>query len=114
MGKYAVLSSRFNVCPDFSRRPHQTVKDLFRFRNAVAHGKSQNLEVTKRVRLEHEIVDDSLLATWEEYCTLKNARRARDDVSKAIKELHVAAGLGDNPFQHGLKKISVRLSAEGS
>lgn len=109
MEKYAVLCKHLNLSPDFSRRPNQTLSSLFRFRNAIAHGKSQILEETKEVSSQDEPYRHSPKAHWEEYCTLDNAKRAKDDISKVIEELHIAAGLGDYPFIHGVGTGSLSM-----
>lgn len=102
MEKYAVLCKHLSLSPDFSRRPYQTLSSLFKFRNAIAHGKSQILEETKEVSSQDERYEHTPKAHREEYCTLDNAKRAKEDVSAVIKELHIAAGLGDYPFIHGV------------
>ncbi len=102
MDKYSVLCKNLNVCPDFSKRPYQTLKLLFNFRNAIAHGKSQILQETKGVSSQDEPYQHSPKAPWEEFSVLKNAKRAKEDVEQIITELHKTAGLGDNPFIHGV------------
>lgn len=109
MGKYAILCSHYNLSPDQSRRPYQTLKKLIDFRNALAHGKSRKLPVKKKISPEDELKDHSRKALWEQYCTSDNAKKARDDVSRVIRELHSAAGLGKNPFEHGLTRFSIKL-----
>ncbi len=107
--KYSVLCKTLNVCPDVSKRPYQTLKDLFKFRNAIAHGKSQILEETKRVGALDDPYDHSPKAHWEEFSVLHNAKRAKSDVVEIIAELHKAAGLGDYPFIHGIAFGSLSL-----
>jgi hypothetical protein len=102
MEKYAVLCKQLSLSPDFSSRPYQTLRNLFKFRNAIAHGKSQILEETKEVSSQDDPYEHTPKAHWEEYCTLENAKRAKEDVSAVIKELHVAAGLGEYPFIGGV------------
>jgi hypothetical protein len=101
LDKYNVLCKNLKIFPDFSKRPYQTLTALFKFRNAIAHGKSQILQEKKEVSLEDK-QDHSPKASWEEYSKLENAKRAKDDISKIIAELHKAAGLGDYPFTHGV------------
>lgn len=101
MDKHAVLCKHFNLSPDFSHRPYQTLRSLFKFRNAIAHGKSQILEETKEASSQDEPYRHTPIAHWEEYCTHENAIRAQEDISEVIKELHIAAGLGDYPFTYG-------------
>jgi hypothetical protein len=112
MDKYSVLTKHFRIAPDFSRRPHQTLRSLFKFRNAIAHGKSQVLNETKQVAANADPHDFLPRADWEEYCTLANAKRAREDVRKIIEELHLAAGEGDCPFIHGVGIGSLSLGPE--
>lgn len=100
--KYSVLCKNLNLSPDFSKRPYQTLKTLFKFRNAIAHGKSQILQETKEVSLKDDMHDHTPKAHWEEYSILENAKRAKEDISQIITELHEAAGLGDSPFIHGV------------
>jgi len=107
MGKYSVLCKDLNVLPDFSRRPYQTLKTLFKFRNSIAHGKSKILKEVKPVSSQDDPYSHSPKAEWEEYCELKNAKRAKQDISEIIKELHKLAGLGDYPFMHGMTISSV-------
>lgn len=102
MEKYAILCKHFNISSDFSRRPYQTLRSLFKFRNAIAHGRSQIVEETKEVSSQDELRLDSPKTHWEEYCTLEKAKRAKEDMSEIIKQLHVAAGLGDYPFVAGV------------
>lgn len=101
MDKYSVLCKDLNICPDFSKRPYQTLKALFKFRNAIAHGKSQILQETKEVSFHDDPYQHSPKAHWEEFSVLENAKRAKEDVAQVITELHKAAGLGDYPFIHG-------------
>ena len=102
MGKYSVLCKNLGICPDFSKRPYQTLKILFKFRNAIAHGKSQILQETKEVSSHDEPQQHTLKAHWEEFSELENAKRSREDIAQIITELHKTAGLGDYPFIHGV------------
>ena len=101
MDKYSVLCKNLDLTPDFSKRPYQTLKALFKFRNAIAHGKSQILQETKEVSSQDDPHDHTPKTHWEEYSILENAKRAKDDVSQIITELHKTAGLGEHPFIHG-------------
>ena len=109
MDKYSALCKDLGISPDFSKRPYQTVRTLFRFRNSIAHGKSQVLEETKKVSSRDDPHKFSPKTKSEEYCNLKNAKRAKEDISALIEELHREAGLGDHPFIHGMTVASVSL-----
>jgi hypothetical protein len=116
--KYSVLCKEFDVVPNYSKRPYQNLKPLFKFRNAIAHGKSQILKETKEISSkeveeilisEHGPRDFGLKAQWEEYCTLANAERAQEDISEVITELHKKAGYSDDPFTLGRASRSISV-----
>jgi len=110
MDKYACLCKVLAVNPDFSKRPYQTLTLLFRFRNSVAHGRTQILKSDKLIYPGDDPWTHTPKTDWEEFCTAKNATRARDDVGKVIAELHKSAGLGDHPFMHGMSISSISLN----
>lgn len=104
MNKYALLCKHLKVSPDYSRQPYQTLTQLFKFRNAIAHGRSALLKETKVLHSSSsgDPYDHIPKAAWQEYCTLKNAKRAKKDIELIIKELHQCAGLGEYAFTDGI------------
>ena len=110
MHKYTVLCRNLSIDPDYSRRPYQTLNQLFKFRNAIAHGKSTVIEETRKVPLGSDLMQFQPKAHWEEFCTIENAVRSKEDVSAIIHELHSAAGLGAFPFQHGAGSGTLSLN----
>ncbi len=115
MDKYSILCKSLEIRPDFSKRPYQTLRTLFKFRNAIAHGKSQILQETKEVNFRDEPYQHTPKAHWEEFSVLENAKRAKEDVAQIITELHKTAGLGDYPFIHGagIGSLSLKVPNEG-
>ena len=109
MDKYSVLCKNLGLTPDFSKRPYQTLKALFTFRNAIAHGKSQILQETKAVSSQDDPHDHTPKAHWEEYSILENAKKAKDDVSQIITESHKSADFGEYPFIHGVGMGSLSI-----
>jgi hypothetical protein len=102
MDKYKLLCKHLNLSPDYSKQPYKTLTELFRFRNALAHGKSVLLKTTKVFHSAVDPYDHIPKAKWQEYCNLENAKRAKKDIETIIKELHGAAGLGEYPFTDGI------------
>jgi len=104
MEKYTLLCKHLKMSPDYSRRPYQTLPQLFKFRNAIAHGRSVFLKSTKVLHLSSsgDPYDHIPKAAWKEYCTPQNAKIAKKDIELIINELHQCAGLGEYPFTDGI------------
>jgi hypothetical protein len=101
--KLNVIVDKLELEKDDGKRPFQTVKRLFKFRNAVAHGKDISLKQEDEIRLLDDTIDEymrePLETEWERYCTLDNAKKAREDVEIIVRKLHDKADiLGDNLF----------------
>jgi len=77
---------------------------LFKFRNAIAHGRSVLLKKTEVLHSSSsgDPYDHIPKAAWKEYCTFPNAKKAKKDIELIIKELHQCAGLGEYPFTDGI------------
>jgi len=113
LDKYSVLCKLFKITPNYSERPYQTIKALFKFRNFMAHGKSVILKETKEISFKGDLYEHRPTAEWEKYCTLENAKRAKEDIDIIITELNKKAGLGDRPFVGGLSFGSAKMKTPG-
>lgn len=100
-GKLDVVLERLGIDLTRDKRPRQTVHEIFKFRNNLAHGKTVTIE-EKAVRNADQYLDKFLgerpLATWEKYCNKKNAERAREDVEKVIQLIHDKAKPKNDPL----------------
>lgn len=116
--KLDLITERANLVPDFKSRPFGTFTMLFRFRNAMAHGR------TVTVRRERIVTgyDPNRVARnrypsawWEQQSKLKNAQRAVADVEAMMLAIHSAAGLGPTPFGFlGTGRRTVTLVRDGA
>ena len=102
--KLSLLCEQLQVSIDWSARPWQTVKDLFRFRNTVAHGRGEALveeyldSHDRYLKKFYEIPQ----AVWEKFASQAAAIRAREDVERLAESLHASSGrLQDLPFMPG-------------
>lgn len=112
--KLELISDQLGVKADYSLRPWQTIKSLFKFRNTIAHGKPEEIS-----RQTDEPLDQYLDATlgkfvrteWETYCTRQTAERAREDVKRILETLHKCAKPGDRtgPLFPGMQTHSATL-----
>ena len=96
--KLNVIAEKIILEIDYGKRPWQTMKNLFGFRNDIAHGKSE--KISEKITIPKNKLSDSTISEWsktkwEKYCTKKNAMRAREDVENMVEELHSAAGITD-------------------
>jgi hypothetical protein len=85
--KLDVICKQLNIEIDRSRRPFQTLNKLFKFRNPIAHGKSEIITVEKEVNIT-KYNNDLPKTKIEEFCTNDNARKCLEDVREIIKYIH--------------------------
>lgn len=83
--KMNVIAEKLNIRIDKGKRPFQTVDRLLKFRNDVAHGKSLTPNSDKEKSISDFDPHGPLESKWEQYCTLDNAKRARDDAWAIIE-----------------------------
>jgi len=100
--KLKVLAEKIGYHLDLGVRPFQTFSTIFKFRNAIAHAKTEHVQAKSKMALTDFIASDKIppepLTEWEKHLTPKMARRFLDDSLEMIKELHKTAGLGVDPF----------------
>jgi hypothetical protein len=95
--KLEVVCEKLGISFPAGERPRQSIVTLFKFRNALAHGKNETLS-TSELREYGDTLDVFLgelpKAKWEKLITWESVKRVRGDVEAAIRKLHTAA---DNP-----------------
>ena len=93
--KLEALEKHLGLNIDNSRRPFQTLHDLFAARDQLAHGKPVLLEHENIVEAgtREEIRRRKPLTKWELLCTIEFAKRAYDDTEEIAEMLWSAAGL---------------------
>jgi hypothetical protein len=91
IAKLKAIAEECDFALDLGARPAQTMIDVCRFRNAVAHGRTEFLEAA----LPRDVLaaglpfpnDDGFCAMWEQKCTLDFAQRAVDDLLALTDQL---------------------------
>jgi hypothetical protein len=97
--KLDFIALKINIKLDKSKHPYSTIKEIFRFRNLVAHGADEIVEFQKVV-VNKSTTASYLRAVegkWEKLCTIKKAQRAYDDVSKLAELLSQKAKIKKFP-----------------
>lgn len=107
--KLLVICKHIAFEPDFGRSPYQSLNELWQFRNALAHARTETLVVV-RDGPPPELIAFPEVA-WEKQCTRATSERLLKDTRGVIDDLHVRAkqtdgGLGQLEFTGGsfLKK----------
>ncbi|WP_288076917.1 hypothetical protein [Pseudomonas sp.] len=74
--------------PDFSVRPYSSIKELKNFRDTIAHGKPDTIEVDETVDFEpgKNYDDFDLRGEWEEFLTVAFVRQCSDDIDQIWSE----------------------------
>ena len=89
--KLSVICKSVRFLPDYGKRPYQSLVELWRIRNILAHARTEILSVVRDgpppEPLEYPETD------WEKQCTLKTAKRLLDDVRDVIHDLHRRTGM---------------------
>ncbi len=113
--KLSLLCERLVISPDWACRPWQSIKALVRFRNAIAHGRGEQLaEIHKEsVQNYQRSLYEMPLAEWEKYGSQENAQRAREDVLQVAELLQAKTGNFEHlPFFFGMQSGTASYVAE--
>ena len=97
--KLNYLAKELGIDIDSDKRPFRSILEAFRYRDSLAHGRTEN--ITKSMLVEFVDEDDlafMIKSGWFEFTELENAERIFDDMVKLITEFHQAASLEVSPF----------------
>ena len=92
--KIAAIAASLNITIDNGRRPFQTLRNLFRARDQIAHGKPSHLahDNVRESGDREEMRRKKPQTEWESLCTYEFAQRAYDDTEEIAETLWAAAG----------------------
>ena len=114
--KLDLLTDHIQLKPDYGTRPWQIVKEVFDFRNTIAHGKPQNLEDEETANLEDFLSDVSVVfvqAEWERFAKEETALRAQEDIREIANILYEKAEVKHDgplgPFSFGFQIREARF-----
>ena len=103
--KLRIIASYLKVGLDYSRRPYQSLKDIWRFRNLVVHAKTEKIRERKIQNIRKNSFPKHTKPWWERQCKLNVTKRWLKDTESIIINLHKAQGNDINPFlvisEHG-------------
>lgn len=90
LGKFRHISLKLSYKTDFSKRPCQSIRDLFLFRNRMAHPRDEKLkeEYIATVDDYQEHLYSMSSPKWLAIATEKNARRCVTDLRDIMENLN--------------------------
>ena len=100
--KLRVLAKLISYELDFSRRPCQTFAVIFKYRNALAHARTETLTFVDGQVYEPTTGPTEPETGWEQATTLETAERFYKDSLELVRQLHEAAGLPEYLLQFGV------------
>jgi hypothetical protein len=118
LGKLEVVCEKLGLSFPADQRPRQSIDELFRFRNALAHGKTVTITEPGQLMDVDEYLDEFLgqrpRTLWEKLSsTSADAKRVREDVEQIICALHEAAKLENDPvFFPGMGSHSAKFEPD--
>lgn len=115
--KLIEISKETSLNLDFGKPPFQSITELIRFRNELAHGKTVKLEIRSTESLEkynnRDVWDFRATTRWEKLCTQDKAEKFCRDVKEIADQLSRAAKIDDEfPFQGGAILTSSSLVSD--
>lgn len=117
IAKLSLLSEKLGVNADYGTSPYGAAKELFKFRNSIAHGKRESTTQHQEiVGTDYDFDSDLgklLEPEWWLNCNEKNTVRIRTDVEKIIRQLHELAEIEEPVFSMGMQFGSVEVIDSG-
>ena len=114
VSKIKVIFDRLKMSYEPGKDPIQITEKLFKFRNSVAHGKTQT--TSGKTLVSADVDHDKIVTNIEEYCptkwddfyTVRNLKRALDAAQEICNSIESAAGLESAPFHlTGVTQFSI-------
>ncbi|OFJ45725.1 hypothetical protein BJN42_11940 [Pseudomonas koreensis] len=86
--KVEIVLKTLGLEPDFSVRPYSSIKELKSFRDTIAHGKPDTIEVDETVDFQPgtNYDDFDLRGDWEAFLTIDFMRQCSDDIDQIWSE----------------------------
>ena len=96
--KLLLLREMLHLSVDISRRPFQTLRNMLRLRDALAHAKTLTVKSSNVVNDQN---DENALypqPDWKKLCSLRSVERMVEDAEKMVRHLCKQSGSKRNPF----------------
>ena len=97
--KFTTFLKKCNIDYSLNKEPFNSAIEAFTFRDQLAHGKTEEINISKTVELsEQEERFFTIENDWTEFCKIENANRIFENTKELISTMFKEAGLGEHPF----------------
>jgi len=102
---------------DLGSRPYQTFHDIFIFRNSMAHSKTEDVSVTRKIPIpsldKPADLPPAPPTDWEKYCTPDILILCLNDVKTGLLRIYNASSLSKKcPFEHETSQLKMQWSIQ--
>jgi hypothetical protein len=107
--KLILLKQMLHFSADTSKRPFQTLRDILRLRNSLAHGKTDTVDTNLIVDDPSEEAVRYPKPDWMKLCSLSSVTRMVEDAEAMARDLNTQSGSKRDPFAspgHGSSGVS--------
>jgi hypothetical protein len=94
--KLEIINHEIKLRPDFGKRPFQSFRVMFQFRNALAHGKIENLSVNEFQNIGKSHKPKLPETNWEALINLKTATEFTEDTKNMFDVIREKSGIKRN------------------
>ena len=96
--KLLLLRSMLHLSVDIARRPFQTLRNMLRLRDALAHGKTLTVTSDLVVGDPDDKTAQYPQPDWKNLCSLGSVERMVEDAEKMVRHLCAQSGSKRDPF----------------
>ncbi len=96
--KLLLLRSMLHLSVSITERPFQTLNDMLRLRDALAHGKTLTVTSDLVVNDANNEAAQYPQPNWKKLCSLNSVERMVEDAEKMVRHLCTQSGSKHDPF----------------
>lgn len=88
VGKLKLFIEMLKIDLDYDKAPFKTVSDLMKWRNKVAHGKTEIHKSTQSITVHDKLLDQSHNSDWKSYVLKTNINKIENDCKLTMEIIH--------------------------
>lgn len=96
--KLLLLRNILHLSVNIASRPFQTLRDMLRLRDTLAHGKTITVKSDNIVSNKDDAKARNPQPEWKKLCSLRSVERMVEDAEKMVRHLSAQSGSKRDPF----------------